>query len=161
MKHQHPAPPRLAVMAFAVVCLCLLSLPVAAETAGGAAGEAGCTPHGVDLTADGLRQLMAEGRVSSVGVPEVRHVARGDDVVKISEGRFEVRDDEGNYIVGGSITCTATCTGSWCAVGGCDPVGGNCSPCSCDGNCISQCTCTKESSAEPAPGPRSPTAPSG
>lgn len=159
---------RLTVTALALAAALVAAGPALAAGAPAAglvadSAAAGCPSTAVDLTSPDVLELLASGRVQTVGTPEVRFVASGKGdatVTKVSEAPFVVVDDQGNLVGGGTLSCSGTCTGSWCGVNGCDPDNGDCSPCSCSGNCSSGCSCTKTSTSEQAPGPRTPETPS-
>ncbi|MEM7479884.1 MAG: hypothetical protein AAF481_01810 [Acidobacteriota bacterium] len=115
-----------------------------------------CKPTAIDATAPNIAALLAQGQVQALGAPVTRLNTIGTRVVKESSQPFIIRNRDGMAIGGGTTTCEATCTGSWCGVSGCDPDEGGCSACSCNGNCSSECTCKKTTTAETAPTPVNP-----
>ncbi|MEM7479886.1 MAG: hypothetical protein AAF481_01820 [Acidobacteriota bacterium] len=128
-------------------------------TAAYAERKAGCEAVAVDDSSPTALDLLASGRAVATAAPSTRHeVVNGKDT-KISSLPFVVFNTEGQAIGGGTTTCTATCSGAWCATRGCDPSATGCSPCSCDGDCYTVCTCKKKTTAETAPAPTNPRGP--
>ncbi|MEM7049375.1 MAG: hypothetical protein AAF604_06935 [Acidobacteriota bacterium] len=119
----------------------------------------GCEPRALDATSSSSLELLARGEIVAVSGANTEHVLKDGKDTKVSTQRFALIDEESNLIGGGTLTCTAECSGAWCATRGCDPVNGSCSPCSCDGDCITHCTCTKEVTVEAMPAPRGPVHP--